>query len=163
MITIAEVFTKMIAYSHGNMHDINHFTKVWAYAKTIGKLEKIDTQTQYTLELSAIIHDIACPLCRHKYGNTEGHLQEKEGKALTKDFLADLDIPDAIKDRIVYLVSHHHTYTQIDAIDYQILVEADFLVNIDESHYSLQQIQSILTTIFKTQSGITLLKELYLS
>ena len=27
-------------------------------------------QTQETLELAAVVHDIACPLCREKYGNT---------------------------------------------------------------------------------------------
>ena len=32
--------------------------------------------------------------------------------------------------RVEYLVGHHHTYKDIDGLDYQILVEADFLVNI---------------------------------
>ena len=36
---IAEVMKKMVAYSEGNTHDINHLLKVWAYAKTIGELE----------------------------------------------------------------------------------------------------------------------------
>ena len=39
---IAEVMKKMVAYSEGNTHDINHLLKVWAYAKTIGELEKLD-------------------------------------------------------------------------------------------------------------------------
>ena len=32
-------------------------------------------------------------------------------------------------------MTHHHTYTGVDGIDYQILLEADYLVNADESHY----------------------------
>ena len=35
-------------------------------------------------------------------------------------------------ERVKYLIAHHHTYDAIDGIDYQILVEADFLVNILE-------------------------------
>ena len=39
---IAEFMEKMIVFSKENMHDIDHFMKVWAYAKTIGELENID-------------------------------------------------------------------------------------------------------------------------
>jgi HD superfamily phosphodiesterase len=35
-MTISEITEKMIAWSDGNLHDISHFLKVWAYAKTIG-------------------------------------------------------------------------------------------------------------------------------
>ena len=31
----AELMRKMIAFSEGNLHDINHFLKVYAYARTI--------------------------------------------------------------------------------------------------------------------------------
>lgn len=37
---IEEIFIKMLKYANGNLHDINHFIKVWTYAKTIGQLEK---------------------------------------------------------------------------------------------------------------------------
>lgn len=63
---IAEFMEKMIVFSKENMHDIDHFMKVWAYAKTIGELENIDDETQYILEIAALTHDIACPLCREK-------------------------------------------------------------------------------------------------
>mgnify|MGYP000340972515 FL=1 len=33
-------------------------------------------------------------------------------------------------ERVAYLIGHHHTYDKIEGMDYQILVEADFLVNI---------------------------------
>ena len=35
---------KMISYSKGNIHDIDHFVRVWNYAKTIAELEKLDSQ-----------------------------------------------------------------------------------------------------------------------
>ena len=77
-MNIAEITKKMIDYSDGNLHDICHFLKVYAYAKTIGECEKLDSRTQFTLETAALMHDIACPLCRAKYGNTNGKYQEKE-------------------------------------------------------------------------------------
>ena len=33
---IAQLTEKMIQCSKGNLHDINHFLKVYAYARTIG-------------------------------------------------------------------------------------------------------------------------------
>ena len=38
-MTVSEVIKKMVAYSEGNFHDINHFMKVYAYAKTIAEDE----------------------------------------------------------------------------------------------------------------------------
>ena len=32
-------------------------------------------------------------------------------------------------ERICYLIGHHHTYKDVDGADYQLLLEADFLVN----------------------------------
>ena len=39
---IAEIVEKMIGLSNGNVEDINHFMKVWAYARTIGKKEWVE-------------------------------------------------------------------------------------------------------------------------
>ena len=38
-MTIAEILEKMIRYSNGNIHDIDHLVRVWTFAKTIGELE----------------------------------------------------------------------------------------------------------------------------
>ena len=56
-------------------------------------------------------------------------------------------------ERVSYLVGHHHTYTGIDGADYQILVEADFLVNLFEESSPMKSIQSAYQKIFKTESG----------
>ena len=45
-------------------------------------MEGLDADTQFVLEAVAITHDIACPLCRKKYGNTNGKYQEQEGALL---------------------------------------------------------------------------------
>ena len=69
---VSTAIQKMIAFYKGNHHDINHFLKVWSMAKTIGELEGLDGHTQEVLELTAVVHDIACPLCREKYGDADG-------------------------------------------------------------------------------------------
>lgn len=160
-MTISELIRKMIAYSEGNLHDIAHFLKVYAYAKTIGECEHLDEDTQLTLEVAAVLHDIACPLCREKYGNTEGKYQEKEGAVLAADFLKDTDFSEELIRRVSYLVGHHHTLTGIDGMDYQILIEADYLVNADESRYDKDNIRNMYEKVFRTQTGKELLREIY--
>jgi len=162
-MTISEITKKMIDCSNGNRHDINHFMKVHAYAKTIGECEGLDETAQTVLEIAAIVHDIACPLCREKYGNTNGKYQEQEGPALVVEFLRDSGLPQAMVDRIVYLVGHHHTLHNIDGLDYQILVEADYIVNADESHYSRENVENTLKHVFRTQTGSDILKSIYLT
>ena len=56
-MTISQIMQKMIVYSEGNIHDIDHLIRVWTYAKTIGELESVDKETQFILEAAAIIHD----------------------------------------------------------------------------------------------------------
>ena len=161
-MTVAKITKKMIGYSNGNRRDINHFLKVYAYAKTIGECERLDQDTQMVLEVAALVHDIACPLCREKYGNTDGKLQEQEGPALAIAFLQDSGLMEDQINRIAYLVGHHHTLHDIDGLDYQILLEADYLVNADESHYSKENIENMLEKVFRTETGKQLLRTMYL-
>ena len=160
-VTIAQIMEKMIAFSKGNIHDIDHLIRVWAYAKTIGEMEGLDRETQYILEAAAITHDIACPLCREKYGNTDGKLQEKEGEPLVREFLSDSSMTEPQINRVAFLVGHHHTFTAIDGADYQILVEADYIANASENGYGEENIRRFMSKIMKTQSGKKVLRDVF--
>ena len=161
MMTISQIMEKMIAFSEGNIHDIDHLIRVWTYARTIGELEHLDEDVQFILEVAAITHDIACPLCREKYGNTNGKYQEEEGAEMVKDFLSDTGMTEAQIDRVAYLVGHHHTFTGIDGSDWQIRVEADYIANAAENGYGRQNIENFIQKIMKTGSGIRLTKEVF--
>ena len=160
-MTIAEIMKKMITFSNGNIHDIDHFLHVWSYAKMIGGLEQIDPATQYILEVAAITHDIACPLCREKYGSTNGKHQEEEGIPLVTDFLSDTGMTKEQIERVAYLVGHHHTLKDIEGIDYQILIEADYIVNAYESEYSKENIENFIEKVMKTDSGKRITREVF--
>ena len=159
---VSQIMEKMIAFSDGNLHDIDHLIRVWTYSKTIGELEGLDAQTQLVLEVAAITHDIACPLCREKYGNTNGKMQEKEGEVLARDFLSATDFTSCQIDRITYLVGHHHTFNDVDGLDYQILLEADYLENAIENNYAKENIENFLERICKTAAGKKLIKSVLL-
>ena len=128
---VAQAVAKMVEFYNGNTHDVRHFIKVHSYAATIGRLEGLDEETLTTLELAAIVHDIAIPLCREKYGSADGKHQEQEGPALARKFMQELGVDEKRTQRVEYMVGHHHTYTNVDGVDMRILLEADFLVNAD--------------------------------
>ena len=159
---IASATEKMIDFYKGNLHDIDHFLKVWALAKTIGESEGLDAHTQQVLELAAVVHDIACPLCREKYGNTNGKNQELESPPLVDAFLASLPASPQDAARVSWLVAHHHTYTNVGGPDHQILLEADFLVNAGESCFAPSAIQNARTRLFRTPTGLHLLDSMFL-
>ena len=72
-----------------------------------------------------------------------------------------MGVEQDISDRVQYLIAHHHTYDNIDGIDYQILVEADFLVNIMESDLSKEAALKAYESIFKTTCGKMICREMF--
>jgi len=160
-VSVAQIMEKMLRFSEGNLHDIDHLLRVWSYAKTIGELEGLDTRTQTTLEAAAIVHDIACPYCRAAYGNTNGRLQEREGAPMAADFLRDTGLDAEQIGRIAWLVGHHHTFTDVDGLDHQILLEADYIANASENGYPRENLENALARIFRTDSGKALLRDVF--
>ncbi len=157
----ARLLSAMTAYDSGDAMRIQHFVKVHDFAATIGTLEKVDEDTLFILEAAAIVHDIGIHISEQKYGSSNGKYQEMEGPAeAQKLLLATGDYTPEQIERICWLVGHHHTYTNIEGIDYQILIEADFLVNIYEDHLSMDAARKVREKIFKTASGIQLLNNL---
>ena len=75
--------------------------------------------------------------------------------------LGELHYPAQMIERVSYLVGHHHTYQDIQGLDYQILVEADFLVNMYEEHMDGEQIQHVRERIFRTRRGKMLLDRMF--
>lgn len=159
---INKLHLAMMNLYHGDPKRIQHFCKVHSYAKLIAEMEKVDHDTLFILETAALTHDIGIHLCEEKYGNCNGKLQEKEGPDIAKKMLSDLGIDDVISDRVQYLIAHHHTYTNIDGIDYQILVEADFLVNMYEDSLTMDAIETVYNKIFRTESGKKICKEMFI-
>ena len=152
---------KMIDYYSGDSKRIQHFIKVHSFAKLIGELEGLDSSTQYLLETAAILHDVGIKSAEKQYGNCNGKLQEQIGPSLAKEFLSELNYDTDVIDRVCYLVGHHHTYTNIDGIDYQILVESDFLVNLYEDSLNCTAVSAAYNNIFRTKFGKQICKSMF--
>ena len=157
----ARAIENMIEFYGPLLHDVTHTLKVYAYARTIGLREGLPPETQLRLELAAVYHDIACPLCREKYGHADGRHQEEEGPAIAARLLADIACPPETAARVCALVGRHHTVEGVDGADWRILLEADYLVNADEAGYSHEHIRRTEEQVFRTVAGKRLLRTLY--
>ena len=158
---INKLHLAMIDLYSGDSKRIQHFCKVYSYARLIAEAENVDDETLFIIETAALTHDIGIHICEEKYGNCNGKLQEKEGPQIAKQLLEKLGFNDKVSNRVQYLIAHHHTYDNIDGIDYQILVEADFLVNMYEENLSKQSVQNTCDKIFKTACGKKICKMMF--
>lgn len=161
MNKIDELILEMINFNAGEPELIQHFIKVHQFAKLIGDMENISPNNMEILEAATIVHDIGITVCMEKYGKCNDKLQEQEGPTYAEELLHKLGFSKEVIQRVSYLVAHHHTYSNIHGINYQILVEADFLVNLYENQNDKDNINDTYNKIFRTASGREVCRQMF--
>ena len=151
-----------IAYDCGDPKRIQHFIKVHAFAKLIAESEGIDAHTRFVLEAAAYLHDIGIHKAEDLLGDCGGKNQEKLGPGEAAPILERCGFSEADAQRVCFLIAHHHTYTGIDGADWQILLEADMLVNLFEDGAGELAARSALERVFKTEAGRELCRQMFL-
>lgn len=155
------LYQNMIEYFSGDPKRIQHFVKVHSFSRVIGHMEKLTEDELFILEAAAYVHDIGIKPAEEQFGRCDGKLQEELGPKQAEIILKQCGFSEQQIDRIVYLVGHHHTYTEIDGMDYQILVEADFLVNLYEDSSSAETVKHAYKAVFKTKSGTDICRKMF--
>ena len=158
-----EVMKKMIEYFQTDVRRINHALKVVDFAEIISDDQSLDQKNKEIIIYAAILHDIGIKKAEKKYNSSIGKYQEIEGPSIAREMLSDLNISEEIIASACYIIGNHHSYTKIDSIDFQIIVEADMLVNIFEDNMSNEAIENIKENVFKTEAGKKLISTMYLN
>lgn len=159
---INDILIAMIKYFGNDVRRINHALKGYAFSKSIGEKEGLREEELYILEVASILHDIGIKVSEEKYNSSAGNYQEIEGPGVARELLCLFQLEEKILDRICFLIGNHHSYSKIDQLDFQILVEADFLVNIYEDNIEKKNIAIVKERYFKTYTGIEYLTSMYL-
>ena len=157
-----ELIIKMTEFNAGDPKRIQHFLKVYEFAHVIGVKEGLDEATLRILDIASIMHDIGIRPSEQKYGRCDGKLQEQEGPAYARDMLAAFtEVSREEVERVCYLIAHHHTYENVDGFEYQILLEADFLVNALEDNLQKLAIIHFRDKVFRTETSIHLINTMF--
>lgn len=156
---IPAVLDRMIAYFGADVRRVNHALKVFGFAQALSG--HLDEKSRRVLLLAAILHDIGIRNAELRYHSSAGKYQELEGPPVAREMLEAEGVPPEEIRRICFLIGHHHTYSDIDGEDYQILVEADFLVNIFEDGLGPDAARTIRDKYFRTDGGLAAISRLY--
>ena len=158
---VEKVTALMIEFFGRDARRIHHFLKVYGFARTIARAEGLDGELLSVIELAALTHDIGIKPSEEKYGSSAGHYQEIEGPAPARELLEKAECSEDMIERVAWLIAHHHSYSSVKDIDHQVLVEADFLVNIYEDEIGPAEIASVREKVFKTRTGLMFLDQIY--
>ena len=156
-----ELLRAMFVHDQGDAKRIQHMLKVHEFARLIGLEEGLEEQVQHILETAAIVHDIGIRPAEEKYGNCNGKLQEQEGPPVAEKLLAELGYDEYVIKRVSWLVGHHHTYTDVHCMEHQILLEADFLVNLFEDGCDMETIRHTYDSMLRTTAGKEICKTMF--
>ena len=77
-----------VAYDAGDARRVQHFMKVYAFCRLLGRSEGLGEEEQNILEAAALLHDIGIHEAERKHGSSGGKWQELEGPAVAAPLLA---------------------------------------------------------------------------
>ncbi len=131
---------------------INHALKVLDYAQQIQLTEGGDEQVVIP---AAILHDIGIHKAQEKYNSCAGKYQEIEGPPIARPILQRHNLPPEKIEHICKIIAHHHNGRDIDTIEFRIIWDADWLVNIPDEYPNANKnkLKQLIERVFKTQTG----------
>ena len=140
---------------------INHALAVLKYAEQIHSAEGGDL---IVIAAAAILHDIGIHQAELKYDSAAGKYQEIEGPPIAEKILNDDGFGSGKIEHICKIIANHHSAKDIDTLEFRVIWDADWLVNIPDECGEMNEskLKEFISRIFKTQTGRQIAKELYL-
>lgn len=131
---------------------IDHALQVLQFAESIHAVEGGDL---LTVTAAAVLHDIGIHEAERKHGSAAGHFQEIEGPPMAQAILQNLGIAAETIDHVCRIVGSHHSGRDIYTLEFRVIWDADWLVNIPDEHAekSREQLQKLVDRVFRTNEG----------
>lgn len=132
---------------------IDHALAVLDYAEQI--MRSLEDVSGLVVRAAAILHDIGIGQAEQVHNSAAGKFQEMEGPPLARQILDELNVEPAVVDHVCAIVANHHSAKDIDTPEFQIVWDADQLVNIPQEHpdKSPQQLRELIEKVFRTDAG----------
>ncbi len=140
---------------------IDHALSVLEYAETIRLTEG---GSAIVVRAAALLHDIGIHEAERKHGSAAGRYQEIEGPPIARSILKGLGLSSEDVEHICRIVGSHHSGGDIDTLEFRIIWDADWLVNIPDEHSdkSREELADLIRRVFRTPRGKKLAQALLL-
>lgn len=157
---VSLVIEKMQEYFDKDQKRIDHALGVADFA------EKILTEEQADRDIvlaAAYLHDIGIHEAERKYGSSGGKYQEIEGPPIARKILQESGWNEDAINNICNIIAKHHTFNGLVSKEFQVLFEADWIVNLDNDFRGISEPQreKVISKNFKTRTGINLVRGRY--
>jgi HD superfamily phosphohydrolase YqeK len=151
----------MEGYFAQDLRRINHAKRVMGFAEELLRKEGGDW---HIVIPASILHDVGIKAAEKKYGSCAGHYQEQEGPAIAAQILRKEGFREQEITEICEIIAHHHSPGKVDTLNFMLLYEADWLVNLkDEADLQDKtRLAGIIEKVFSSAAGKQKAKELYL-
>ncbi len=156
-----ELIDEMKTYFNEDQKRIEHALAVLDYAEQIQNVEGGDP---LIVRAAAIFHDIGICEAERKYGSSAGKYQEIEGPRIAENILKKYDISEEAVGHICRIIANHHSAKDIDTIEFRIIWDADWLVNIpvDFHNAKTDELGKVIDKVFSTNEGYRVATELFI-
>jgi hypothetical protein len=131
---------------------IEHALAVLGYAEQIRAVEGGDP---VVVQAAAILHDIGIPEAERKYHSAAGRYQEIEGPPRAEKILRRRAVDEGRITHVCRIIANHHSARDIDTLEFRVLWDADWLVNLPETCRDVPEVDlaARIHRIFKTDTG----------
>jgi HD superfamily phosphohydrolase YqeK len=139
---------------------INHAKRVTQFVKQILMTEPGNPEVVIP---AAIFHDIGIHEAERKFGSTSGFYQESEGPPIARKILEEYQIDEQTIGEICAIIGHHHSPGKINTLNFKIVYDADWLVNIPDEFgiQDKERLKEVISKIFLTGTGKDLAEKIF--
>jgi hypothetical protein len=156
------VAIEMKRYFKQDFKRIGHATRVARYAEQIARGEKGDPAVILS---AAYLHDIGIHEAERKRGSTEARYQEEEGPPIARDILTKLGAMPELTEEVCDIVAHHHHPRPEETVNFRVVYDADFIVNLEENQngeaMAKEKLAALIEKNFLTESGRKLANSIF--
>lgn len=124
---VEELIVRVKDYFGDDAKRIAHTMRVLDFADDLQAIEGGDRVIALA---GAVLHDVGIPAAEIKYSSSAGKYQEELGPAIAKELMADTALSDEEVEHVCKIVANHHSARNIDTLEFRIVYDADWLVNI---------------------------------
>ncbi|MHC4645519.1 MAG: HD domain-containing protein [Planctomycetota bacterium] len=141
---------------------VEHALAVLRYAEQIQVDEGGDP---LVVKAAAILHDIGILEAERKHGSAAGKYQQIEGPPIAEEIMKRHGLNAQTTEHVCRIIANHHSATDIDTIEFRIVWDADWLVNLktDFADAGKDKLEKIIQKTFKTGNGRQAAIELFVN